>query len=165
MVGASHDMYSPLQEFLQKPDLRTVPGEARDPDWVRDSGSETSLGDVDQLAGADLTDPDVKWAVTVRDKDRELSVRRNRRVDLFAVEVGDTLGSRIGQRILPEIVPLPQLPRDAGRDQKDGRCNSRDEAPAARAPLQPGLVGAADAISAFARAKRRRSTTISRIDW
>ena len=88
-----------------------------------------SLGDVDELAAADLADPGVEWPVAVREKGHELSVRRDRRVSLLACEIGETLDRGVGQRVLPEVILLPQAPDTTRRDQDSDSCNAREHCP------------------------------------
>ena len=67
--------------------------------------------------------------VAVGEKDHELSVRRDRRVDLLALEVGQTFDRGVGQRIPPEVILLPQAPDTTRRDQDSDSCNAREHCP------------------------------------
>src|SRR5262245_7870289 len=105
---------------LREPDLLSISREPGFADHRPRPRPKVSFRQVGERAAADLTDEDIDWSVAVREKDHKLAVRRDRSIDLLALEVGQTYGPRVSERIPPEIIVDPETPRD----EHDGRENT-----------------------------------------
>src|SRR5688572_26927036 len=99
-----------------------------------------ALVDGDELAAADLAEPRIDRAAAVGEEHRELSIRRDRRVELFALEVRQTFDRGAGQRILPEVILLPQAPEATRREEDNDRCNASELCPLLLSASRRGSV-------------------------
>ncbi len=119
VVGAMNQTCSPSPE---NPVSRTI---------AHVGGRKSPFVRLVNAAAADLTDEDIERSIAVREKDHELAVRRDRGVDLLALEVGQTHGPRVSERVLPEVVVDPEAPGDADRGRENNRGDPTDRSPAA----------------------------------
>ena len=110
---------------LREPDLFSVSREPGLADHRPRRRPKFSFRQVGERPAADLTDEDIERSIAVREKDHELAIRGDRGIDLLALEVGQTHGPRISQRVLPEIIRDPQAPGDAHRGRQTKRGDER----------------------------------------
>ncbi len=117
--------------LAHEPDLLSV---SREPDFADHRPRwrpKVSFRQVGERPAADLADEDIERSIAVREKDHELAVRRDRGIDFLALEVGQTHGPRVSERVLPEIIADPEAPGDAHRGRENNRGNPTDRSPAA----------------------------------
>ena len=154
---------------LREPDLFSVSREPGLADHRPRRRPKLPFRQVGERPAADLTDEDIERSIAVREKDHELAVRRDRGIDLLALEVGQTHGPRVGERVLPEIIVDPQAPGDAERRRENTIAAiqpigaQRRERPRSRRSDTPGVLSVgADAVAAIASSISIRASAMSR---
>src|SRR5476649_2384487 len=70
-----------------------------------------TLREIQELAAANLSDPDMEDPVAIGEKGREFSVGRNRGIELITFPVRETRETRASERASPEVVVADHLPR------------------------------------------------------
>ncbi len=79
----------------------------------------SALREIQELTTADLTHPDVEWAVAIGQEGHELAVRGDGGVEFRAFPVGEAAEASAFQGVLPEEVARLQPPAgDPERDEK-----------------------------------------------